>query len=108
MSINYKAGIAYGYTITYEEFLKSSYLNQSRADWGEVCDDYIIITDCYGNNDNVIFGINIATCDEGASYRLHDIVPNKCDMINIVCLFKEYFPNLKNKTPGLHLYLEIS
>ena len=109
MSVDYRAGIAYGYSITNEEFTKNSYsLNHSCADWDEICDDYVIRTDCYGYNSNVIFGINVATCEEGASYRLHDIVPNEHDIKNITCLFQEYFPDLKNKTPGLYLYLEIS
>ena len=108
MSVNYRAGIAYGYSMTDEEFTKNSYSNYSSADWDEICDDYVIRTDCYGHNGDIIFGINVATCDEGASYHLHDIVPNECDMKNITCLFQEYFPDLKNKTPGLYLYLEIS
>ena len=100
MSVDYRAGIAYGYFMTNEEFTKDSYsLNHSCTDWDEICYDY---------NSDIIFGINIATCDEGTSYRLYDIVPNERDMKNITCLFQEYFPNLKNKTPGLHLYLEIS
>lgn len=109
MSFDYKAGIAYGYAMTHEEFTKNSYqLNHSCMDWDEICDDYVIRTDYYSHDGDIIFGINVAICSEGMSSRLHDIIPDERDMTNITCLFKEYFPDLKDKTPGLHLYLEIS
>lgn len=110
MSYNFKAGIAFGFKMSNEEFNKNIYkTHHSTEDWESLIEEYIIFTNDISGEGDVIFGINMKTVsfENAVELRKEDLTP-AYSLINVInSVFREYFPKLAVKPAKNILYLKI-
>jgi hypothetical protein len=100
MSVDFKAGIALGFAVTQADIRKYPKLYNS---------DYILYTNCYEENDEIIFGKILQSLSDVGIDPLGSVTPTEDDIIEISTEFNRLAPELYEiSSIGTYLFFSIT
>lgn len=114
MSIEYSAGIAYGYKLTQDEVTSvRNYMCEKYSEdkWEELSDEFLIDLNSWGDgSDGYIFGTKVETIEDSCAIPMNDITESleKDIIAKIVLSYQDYiFPILHRKPVKFWLFCQV-
>ncbi|MDO4966765.1 MAG: hypothetical protein Q4E51_08675 [Lachnospiraceae bacterium] len=111
MSVEYSAGVAFGFKLTGDEMNMVRQAFEDREDWDkldEISDMFIIDLNSWGDgSDGVIFGLSFFRMSDCGAQPLFSIEPNPGQIYETMNAYHEYIePILGNKEPNRYIYCQ--
>lgn len=113
MSIEYSAGIAYGYKLTQDEVasVRNYVCEEYSEDKWEELDEFLINLNSWGNgSDGYIFGTKVETVEDSCAIPVNDITESlEGDILTEIMLsYHHYiFPVLHHKSAKFWLFCQV-